>query len=69
MASLMTAAGMDASAYVISFVPADITTADSGDAITVNITVPYSDVGLLGLVFLPAPDNLSSGVTMAKEGP
>lgn len=40
----------------------------TGNSVTVQITVPYKDLQLLGLSFLPVPQNLTSSVTMLKEG-
>lgn len=43
-------------------------TPGSGNAVTVVVTVPYSDVKLTGFSLLPVPSQLSTSVTMAKEG-
>ena len=44
-------------------------TPGTGNLVTVVVSVPYSDVTLLGLPFLPVPSTLSASVTMVKEGP
>ncbi len=40
-----------------------------GNLVTVTVTVPYSDVKLIGFSLLPLPQSLHTSVTMAKEGP
>lgn len=67
--SLLATAGMGSSSYVVTFTPADLTTLDVGDPLEVDIDVPYSNVTILGLSFLPVPTTLNASVTMAKEGP
>lgn len=47
----------------------DISVLPRGELITVTVSAPYSDMQLIGLPLLPMPDNLSTSVTMAKEGP
>lgn len=44
-------------------------TPGSGNAVTVTVSVPYSDVALTGFTFLPVPETLTASVSMAKEGP
>jgi hypothetical protein len=36
--------------------------------LSVTVSVPYANIRLLGVPFLPTPANLSSTITMAKEG-
>lgn len=67
--SLLATAGMGSSSYVVTFTPADLTTLDVGDPLEVDIDVPYTNVTILGLSFLPVPTTLNASVTMAKEGP
>ena len=40
----------------------------SGNIVTVRVAVPYTDVNLLGLPFLPMPEQIEASVSMAKEG-
>lgn len=40
----------------------------TGNLVRVVVTVPYSDVGLLHLPFIPTPATLTASVSMAKEG-
>ncbi len=40
-----------------------------GNVVTVVVTVPYEDVELMGLPFIPTPEVLRVSVSMAKEGP
>ena len=67
--ALMDAAGLGDSGYQINLDPADITVPVPGEPITVTVNVPYDNITLLGLVFLPAPSNLGGSAAMAKEGP
>ena len=67
--ALMDAAGLGDSGYQINLDPADITVPVPGEPITVTVDVPYDNITLLGLVFLPAPSNLAGSAAMAKEGP
>lgn len=40
----------------------------AGNLVTVVVSVPYSDVGLLHLPFIPTPGTLRASVSMVKEG-
>lgn len=42
---------------------------DSGETLTVTVSVPYAEVSLLGTPFIPTPESLSASTSMAKEGP
>ena len=53
--------------YTVSPDPLGVESYVSGDTITV--TVAASDVRIIGVPFLPAPDTLQASVSMAKEGP
>ena len=57
------------SGHTITMSPADVTTAQPGDAVEVSISLPYANVELTGLSLFPTPTNLFSEATMAKEGP
>lgn len=69
---LMTAAGMGASGYSVTMTPADITSLEVGDSLTVRITVPAANIGVMRVPLFtdlePANWNLGAEVTMAKEG-
>lgn len=67
--SLMTAAGMGSSGYQVNISAADITLLNRGDPLTISVSVPYTNVGLLGMPWFPEPTNLVASVSMAKEGP
>lgn len=69
IAAIMTTAGLEGSGYVVTISPADVGALESGEPLTVQITVPYANVTLTGLPFVPVPANLKGSVTMAKEGP
>lgn len=62
--SLMSDFGMSGHSVSVS---ADVTGLALGQIFTVYVTVPYSNVDLLGLSFLPLPDTLSASASMAKE--
>ena len=66
--SLMLAAGI--TDPTVTFNPSDISTLESGDTLTITVSVPYdhTDIELLGFLLLPVPANLESSVSMAKEG-
>jgi Flp pilus assembly protein TadG len=61
--------GMNSDACSIVVSPQNVTGAATGTPISVTVTMPYTSVTLTGIPFLPAPENLVSSVTMAKEGP
>lgn len=69
VASLMGAAGMGASGYSLTISPGPVETLSTGDPLTVEVSVPYANVRLLGLPLIPVPANLTASTTMAKEGP
>jgi len=60
--------GMAGSGYTVTLSPSDITSLEAGEQLTVNVDVPYANVHLLGLPFLPVPSTLHTTVLMAKEG-
>ena len=70
IASAMTAAGIPAGAYSggVTLTPANPATLASGEQFKVRISVPYANIDL-GLPLIPTPTNLTSEVTMAREGP
>ena len=66
--SAIGAADLDGAGHSMTMNPADLTTLEPGDLVSVTVTVPYANVQLLGVPFLPVPTNLTATVTMAKEG-
>ena len=66
---LMATADLQTSGYSVVFIPADITSVVVGDPVEVKVTVPWANISLMNLSLLPAPANIGSSVTMAKEGP
>ena len=70
--ALMTAGGMGASGYSVTFSPADITSLLVGESLTVRITVPSANIDVMHVPLFtdlePAAWNLGAEVTMAKEG-
>jgi hypothetical protein len=53
----------------ITISPAEVASLNSGDPVTVQLTVPGQNVALMNPAFLPLPETISASVTMAKEGP
>jgi len=43
-------------------------TSSAGTTITVTITVPYTNIKLVGIPLVPMPTNLQASVSMVKEG-
>jgi Flp pilus assembly protein TadG len=68
LSSAISAAGLGASGYTMTMNPADTSVLEPGDMLSVTVSVPYANIRLLGVPFLPTPANLSSTITMAKEG-
>lgn len=67
--TIMTSDGM-ATGYTVSYLPAGgVGGLDTGELLTVSVSIPYSRVTLFGLPFVPVPTTLRSSTTMAKEGP
>ena len=67
--SLMDSAGLGDSGYELSISPSDITDLEPGEALTVEITVPYGNIELVGTLLVPTPNSVQSSMTMAREGP
>ncbi len=67
--SLMASAGMGGSDYAVTVTPGDISTAATGDVITVRIPVLAANVSIMPLPGFSDDWNLQGSVTMAKEGP
>jgi len=70
--ALMTAGGMGASGYSVTMTPADISSLEVGDPLTVRITVLGANIDIMHVPLFtkldPANWNLGASVTMAKEG-
>lgn len=61
--------GLADSGYVITLSPADISAPESGEPVSVTITVNYGNITLTGFGMLPLPQDIRAAVTMSKEGP
>jgi Flp pilus assembly protein TadG len=69
VSALMADAGLAGSGYVLTLAPADVATARPGTALTVTVTVPYSNVSIVrDLRLIPKPANIAGSTTMFKEG-
>ena len=69
ISSLMESAGMGSSGYVVSITPGDVSAIPATETVTVQVSVPYTNVTLAGTPIVPVPSTLNASVTMAKEGP
>jgi Flp pilus assembly protein TadG len=69
VSAAMTQAGLDSSGYVVTITPSDPTTLSSGANLTVRVSVPYANIGVINIALIPTPTNLRSTVVMAREGP
>ena len=66
----MTNAGLEDSGYTVTLTPANISSLEPGEIITVHIVVPdYGSISLTGAPLIPVPDQIEGRVAMAKEGP
>jgi Flp pilus assembly protein TadG len=64
--------GLDAGSATVTIYPSTFTTGNPGDPVTVTISVPYADNGLLANdddfhLLIGVPENLTSTATMANE--
>ena len=75
--TLMSAANMPSTWYVVETQPSDVSTLLVSDPLTVTLIVPYGgnadypanlELRLIGAPFLPVPGVLRASVTMIKEG-
>ena len=64
----MTDAGLGGSGYVLTIAPSEAASAPVGTIVSVTVSVPYSNIELMGMPFLPAPPDLAGATSMAKEG-
>ena len=66
--NMMTSYQMNGSGYSTTM-PANVATVVKGAQLSVTIQVPYNNIKLGMLTLLPTPTNLTSTVSMEKEGP
>ena len=66
--NMMNAGSMGTSGYAVSISPA-VEGLSPGETLTVTVSVPYGNVGLMNLPMIPVPGNLQSHTRMTKEGP
>ena len=66
--AVMSAAGMAASGYQVTFVPGDVAAAVPGTAVSVEVLVSYGGIGLTGIPLIPVPSALEGQTSMIKEG-
>ena len=69
VAQAMTDAGLGGSGYVLTIAPSEAASAPVGTIVSVTVSVPYTNIELMGMPFLPAPAELAGATSMAKEGP
>ena len=65
----MAAAGFNPITVQVAVAPTNLETVGAGEPVTVTVTVSYASLSLVHAALVPAPTNLSSSVTMAKEAP
>ncbi len=68
IATWMTMAGLGDSGYVVTISPADVSSMNMGETLTVSVSMPYASIDI-GIPFVPVPTTLEASVSMAKEGP
>ncbi len=66
---MMNAADLGGSGYQVTITPSDVSSAVSGDVVTVEISVPYENITLANTPIIPTPSTLQASTSMAKEGP
>jgi Flp pilus assembly protein TadG len=66
---VLTASGLQDSGYTVTITPPDPTTLDSGEQLTVQVSVPYANIAVINTAMIPTPDQLSATVIMPREGP
>ena len=64
---MMSDYGLGGSGYTVTLTPSDISSLAPGQMLTVSITVPYSNIELIGMPSLVVPDNIGGATSMAKE--
>ena len=67
--TLMANAGLSGGQYTMTINPGDITEIEPGNSLVVGISVSYTEIKLTGVPLIPTPSQLSSSITMTKEGP
>ena len=69
VSSVLTVSGIKSTSYTLTTSPSDVTTTHLGDAITVTVSVPFSQVSWFGKPMFFAASTLTSSVTMSSERP
>lgn len=67
ISDLMTSANI--TGYQVTISPSDISLADVGEVVKVDISVPWGQIAIINTPFLPTPTHLQASISMAKEGP
>jgi Flp pilus assembly protein TadG len=65
--AMMADAGLGGSGYTLTLSPADISTLTPGQTLSVSITVPFSNIELIGMPSLLVPTTIGGSTSMAKE--
>jgi len=68
VAQVMSDAGLAQSGYLVQLTPANVATAAPGSTVTVEVTVAYANISLIGLPLIPVPSDLAERTSMVKEG-
>lgn len=67
ISQLMTSAGLGSSGYSVTL-SGDPAAMAPGETLTVNVSVPYSNIELTGFPLIPVPAALVGSTSMRKEG-
>lgn len=65
--AMMTDCGLGGSGYTLTLSPTDISSLSPGQALSVSITVPYSNIELIGMPSILVPTTIGGSTSMAKE--
>ena len=65
--TVMTAAGLQGSGYLLVVEPPGISDLDAGTSFSVTVRVTYANIGL-NMPLAPTPDALEAAMTMVREG-
>jgi Flp pilus assembly protein TadG len=67
--NMMTAGGVDPGRYQVTLDPADISSVETGDVVTVRVVVDdYDSISLTGSPLFPVPEQIEGEMAIAKEG-
>jgi Flp pilus assembly protein TadG len=68
IASLMAHWNLQSSGYTTTFSPSDVSTAATGNQVSVTISIPYNNIEITYFTLLPLPATISSSTVEIKQG-